>query len=238
MYECKHGKKKESKSKGKRPVQHTIKLDCNAKMRWYKRVSGEIILKDFICEHNHPCTEEFFDQDTAKIDTMGIKILETMISGRCRIKSMKIALAEAGIKLNSAQIRYQVKKLLGAPMDSENLQRLIDNVKAEGGHTAPFKYPDNKVRALTVTTRKMASAFLGSKPTVLQIDTTFGFDRSKHKLCAILYRNPSTGRGEIAMFGFLADETLESYEFVFQQFSDHLSNSPPIIIIDKVVFQQ
>ena len=56
----------------------------------------------------------------------------------------------------------------------------------------------------------MKLGYITSGATTIQVDTTFGYEASGHKLNAILYRNPETDRGEIAVLSFLADETEES----------------------------
>ena len=72
------------------------------------------------------------------------------------------------------------------------------------------------------------------------LDTTYGFETSGHKLNIILYHNPATNRGEICQIAIMADECLESYQFIFEQFKNSFRTDPLVIIIDKVfiVFKQ
>ena len=160
---------RKSRSEGKRPFQHTVKQECPAFIRFSKRVSGEIVLSSFSNSHNHPCSDSFYDQDTAKIDAKGLTLIETMLGGDCKVSHIKKSLAKEGINLNSNQIRYQVKKLIGAPMYMEKVNELLTNVKEDGGDVNTLNYIGGMVRVLTVTTQKMKNAFIGSKPTVVQI---------------------------------------------------------------------
>ena len=56
---------------------------------------------------------------------------------------------------------------------------------------------NDKVRVLSVQTQEMKRAYLGVKPDVVLIDTTFNFETSGYKMSAICYLNPVTNRGEI-----------------------------------------
>ena len=121
-------------------------------------------------------------------------------------------------------------------------------------------------------TSNMIRAFIGSKATVVQIDTTYRLgkglnkmqkiskniffpyypallttwvlnftyfwtlllEKSGYKLNALLYRNPVSGKGQVALLSFIADETAKSYEFALGSFDYLRNNNPPVIIIDKV----
>ena len=119
-------------------------------------------------------------------------------------------------------------------MDEERLQGFLKLVSDEGGDVKIDRFPDGKVRVLTVSTKKMKKGYVGANPTVVQVDTTFGLEQSGYKLNAILYRNPSTGRGEVAVLAFMADETAHSYTCAFHSFEYLLRSNPAVIIIDKV----
>lgn len=235
VYKCKHGMKRASESKGKRPLQRTVKKDCPASFRFYVRVSGETILTNVNMDHeNHAVSENIFAQDSAKADARAVAIIRQMLDGNCKVSNVKKALAAKGIHLFSNQIRYQIKKILGAPMNEEKLAELVKLVRDEGGHVQILRFPDGKIRVLSITTIKMKKGFIGSNPTVVQVDTTFGFERSGYKLNVILYRNPTTGKGEVAQVAFMADETLESHNFAFSGFKGIVNCDPAVIVIDKV----
>jgi hypothetical protein len=54
-YECKHGTKRKQKcKKNARPIQHSIKFDCKAFVRFSRRVSGIIILTSYSLDHTTP----------------------------------------------------------------------------------------------------------------------------------------------------------------------------------------
>ena len=139
-----------------------------------------------------------------------------------------------GIYLTQKQIRYQVKKNKNGQEDSEKLNAFLQKISNEGGSVKVQKYIDGNVRCLSVSTSKMIKGFRGSHAEVVQIDTTFGLENSGHKLVAILYRNGSTGKGEVAQCSFIADETQESYEFALGSLDYLREHQPAVIIIDKV----
>ena len=179
LYKCKHGPKRKSRSEGKRPDQKTVKLDCPAFIRFYTKDSGITTLNTFNVEHeNHAISEDIFNQDTAKADTKALEIIKQMLDGNCRVANIKNALTAKGIYLSQAAIRYQIKKMIGAPMEEKELSGFIKMVRDEGGDVNLDRYEDGKIRVLNIITKKMKNGFIGSKPTVVQIDNTFGFEES------------------------------------------------------------
>ena len=56
-------------------------------------------------------------------------------------------------------------------------------------------------------------------------------EKSGYKLNALLYRNPVSGKGQVALLSFIADETAKSYEFALGSFNYLRNNNPPVIII-------
>ena len=87
-------------------------------------------------------------------------------------------------QFNNREKYHQVflRQILGAPMDEEKLAELLRVVKEEGGDVIILRFPDGKVRVLSITTAKMKKAYLGADPTVVQIDTTFGVENAGYKL--------------------------------------------------------
>ena len=136
--------------------------------------------------------------------------------------------------MTSKQIRYQIHKQKDGQKNSERLNIYLQNITNEGGSVKVCKYQDDNVKCLSISTSKMIKGLVGSHAEVIQIDTTFGLENSGHKLAAILYRNGSTGKGEVASLSFLADETKESYEFALGSIDYLLQHPPAVIIIDKV----
>ena len=235
LYRCRHGKKRTSECTGKRVIQRTVKKDCDAFIRFYVRASGETVLTDFNVDHkNHAINQTVYTQDTAKADETTTEIIKQMMDGNCKIGNIKKALAYKNIYLTYHQIRYQIQQIIGSPMHEEKLAELIKDVREAGGNVDLKRFPDGKVQVLTITTAKMKRAYCGAKPTVVQIDTTFGLESSGYKLNAVLYRNPTTGKGEVVHLAFMADETADSYFFALTGFQGITKHSPLVILIDKV----
>ena len=94
----------------------------------------ETVLTDINLTHeNHAINEEVFEQDSAKADDQAREIIKQMLDGNCRVINIKQALRAKGIHLSSDQIRYQIKQIVGAPVDEEKLAELLQVVKDEGG---------------------------------------------------------------------------------------------------------
>ena len=189
MYSCKHGIKRKSESTGKRVIQRSVKKNCPAYIRFYVRKSGETVLKKFNVNHeNHYVNENIFIKDVAKADDEALTIIRNMMDGNCKVGNIKRALAKNGVYLSWDQVRYQVRLILGEPMNEEKLSGFVKLVRDEGGNVEILRFPDEKIQIFTITTVKMERAFIGSNPSVVQVDTTFGFERSGYILNANIFQ--------------------------------------------------
>ena len=235
IFSCKHGKKRPSTSSGKRPIQATVKKNCNAFIRFYVRVGGEVVLTDFNVTHNdHEINNDIFLQDYSKATPHSVEIIQQMMDGKSKIGNMETRLNSEGVYMSKKQIRYQVDKILGRDFDINKLGPFLKRIVEDGGNVKIDRYPDEKVRVLSISTKEMMQGYISSGVTTIQVDTTFGFDHSGHKLNAVLYRNPNSDRGEVAVLSFLADETAHSYEIALSSFEYMLRHAPAVILIDKV----
>ena len=108
VYCCKHGKKRKSRSQGKKPIQSTVRKNCPVHLTFYARKNGQVVLKSFDLDHeNHPVSQEVYKQDTAKIDEKASNIIEDMLThGRCKLANIKNSLTAKGYSVSTDQIRY------------------------------------------------------------------------------------------------------------------------------------
>ena len=236
VYVCKHGARRKSRSLNVRPNQSTVKLGCGAQINFYRRMNGTYSLTKFTEEHaNHEVSEEVFQQDTAKVGDKNDELIKTLMEGNSKPGQIADVIEKRhGERFNSRQVRYRMKQLLGPNKENEELEELLTSIEAEGGRVRVLRDDQEHVRCLTIATSDMVSAFRGSNPSVVNIDTTFKFENSGHKLCAAAYLNPVTGNGEIAQFMFLADECDETYQFAYDSFKDLCLQDPPVLLVDKV----
>lgn len=118
--------------------------------------------------------------------------------------------------------------------DSLQLQNFLEGLDEAGGQVHNEVDADGNVSVLFVSSRVMKEAFLKSSCTTLQVDTSFDFDASKYKLCAICYLNPTNNRAELGALAFLAEETAVNFRSAFKFFKDMCAESPPsVFIVDK-----
>lgn len=241
IYVCKHGAERKQTGRNRRPHQHSVKFGCKSYVRFYKRASGEIALTSFSEDHDtqYPShiSEEIFrrDTDTNKVGEEEENLVQTLMDANCRAGQIKKMLeSKKHLKLTTSAVSYRMKKLKGDDHYDEELTAFLTEVEEEGGHVHKLVNGDGTVRVLTITTSQMRQAFLKSKPTVIQVDSTFNFETSGYKLSCIVYLNPVTGKGEVAQLAFLEDEGEEAYKFTFSMFKKTILNqNPGVIIVDK-----
>ena len=237
LFECKHGKKRDSESLGKRPNQATVKMNCTAHFRFYVRASGETVLKSFNLMHiNHEVNELLYKRDTAKVDNVALDTIKDMLNGKTKMIHMKNALESKGIHLTSDQIRYTIDNILKEPMNiqSDKLASFLESIKDDGGDVNIQFSDSGTVKVIQISTRIMKKGFIDAKPSCVQIDTTHDTNDSGYKLSFMVYKNGSTGKGEVASMAFMHNESEDSYRFAFSSFEVLLHYRPSVILIDKV----
>ena len=235
LYQCKHGPSRRSACRGKRPHVHTIKLECEAVVRFCIR-EGFVVLDRFSEYHNHPVSEALYKRDTGKISEEDDELIESLLNANCSPAQIRKCLKEEKNKLVTIRaISYIITKRNSKTKarEEDDLNEFLSCVRKEGGKLNKMENMDGTVRALTITTSVMKSSFQKTRPSVIQVDTTHNIESSGFKLSAIVYYHPVTGKGEVAQLGFIEDESKDVYLFVFHQLKQLLVDDPPIIIIDK-----
>ena len=74
---------------------------------------------------NIAINEKVFVQDSAKADDRAREIIKQMLDGNCRVINIKQALRAKGIHLSSVQICYQIKQIVGVPVDKKKSGRAV-----------------------------------------------------------------------------------------------------------------
>ena len=194
IFECVHGKKRKSNSRGARAVTHSKKLGCEARICFYTRVSrggrpGVTTLTGLNLKHEgHPTSDGIFQLDTAKVDTEAATIIKDLSDVGCSVPHIRSALRSKNHLLSAGQIRYHLSKLKDiCPKDEEELKCFLRNVRATGGSVNILKNKRGNIQAVQVTTAAMKKAYNGCRPDSIQVDTTFNLESSKYKVNAVLF---------------------------------------------------
>ena len=212
-------------------------MNCESHFRFYVRASGETVLKSFNLTHtNHEVNELIYKRDTTKVDDVALDTIKDMLNGKTKMIHMKNALESKGISLSSDQIRYTIDNILKEPLNiqSDKLASLLNSIKDDGGDVNIQFSDSSTVKVLQISTRIMKKGFMDAKPSCLQIDTTHDTNDSGYKLSFMVYKNGTTGKGEVASIAFMLNESEDSYRFAFSSFESLLRHKPSVILIDKV----
>ena len=187
-------------------------------------------------EHTHPISSDLFHQDKDKIEQNHEELIQTLMSSYVKPGQIKNTLNEReGLVVSVNHVRYKMKQLAGPNTNQEKLNHFLKQVKDDGGNiNVMLEEKTEEVLVLTVTTAKMRAGFQASDPGVVNLDTTYNFERASYKLNAVLYLNPTSGKGEVAQFCFMADECDKSYNFCFESLKQICIRSPPVFMVDKV----
>ena len=66
------------------------------------------------------------------------------------------------------------------------------------------------MKALFITSQKMKSAFRAANPTLIQLDTSFEFEKARYKVAAFCYLDPNSDKTEIAAYAMMSEESVLS----------------------------
>ena len=237
---CKHARERKSRSKGLRPNLHVNYLGCNAKIILYKsQKPGNSTLKvtqSNLDHENHIIDENVYKYNNIQVSQEEedlIKVLAEANTKPSRIQ--KVILKRHKKKIGLKKLRNLVGKIVPKDDDvsRQDFEKYLDGVDNDGGVVEWDTDADGSINALFITTYKMKAAFENSDPPVIQLDTSFNFDKAQYKLAAFVYLDPTTGLSEIAALAFISQETANVFEYILGKFARMCSSHDMIFLIDK-----
>lgn len=179
-FECKHhGKCRARRCSGKNNLQRVNDLACDARVLFYKRKCGNIVLTSFCEAHSHPVTEAMYRRDTDKIEEPDKELVKTLKNAGCKPAQIRRRLREEqDTRVTVAAVRRAIKLMDGGTDKVKEFNQFLD-AELEKGSTINYAlFPDGKLRYLTISTRKMKEAYRSTDPAAVQADTTFNFESS------------------------------------------------------------
>ena len=243
---CKHSVHRDSKSKGKREILSYNYLGCPVKIRMYKSQKGDEIgvvkVTAVDLSHNHSTSKEIFEAENVNFTEDEKELIGTLKAANAKPSQIKRVLLERSKKNVTIQsLKNLVRKISPVETDEssrEVFEKFLENTEIEGGEVEWIDDKDGKMKALFITSRKMKSAFRSSNPTLIQLDTSFEFDRSRYKVAAFCYLDTNSDKTEIAAFAMMSEESTKCFDFILQQFSKICIRQDLMFIIDKDFTEQ
>ena len=137
-------------------------------------------------------------------------------------------------KVTIQKLKNLINKLSPAnPETDEKLAQFLESTENDGGIIEWLTDDDGTMKSLFITSSKMKSAFRSSNPTLIQLDTSFEFEKARYKVAAFCYLDANSDKTEIAAFGFLSQESESCFRFIFEQFAKVCIRQDIIFITDK-----
>ena len=236
MFYCKHGVHRNSKSNGTRVNQHYNYLACSARIRLYRGVNSSCFkVTKADLEHNHPITKEFYESQNVNITDAEKDLITTLQAANAKPSQIKRVLYEKSHKKVTIQkLKNLINKLSPAnPETDEKLVNFLESTENDGGIIEWLTDDDGTMKSLFITSSKMKSAFRSSNPTLIQLDTSFEFEKARYKVAAFCYLDANSDKTEIAALGLLCQESESCFRFIFEQFAKICIRQDIIFITDK-----
>ena len=238
---CKHGHERKSDSKGLRRNLHYNFVGCKAKINMYKsQVNGSTSLSitSLILDHNgHMVNEDIYNRENVHITDEEQELIKTLAGANTKPSQMKRILQEKFNKrVKIKKIQNLITKIL-PPENPEEAKKAFESflceVEKKGGNVEWEIDPDQTIKTMFITSSRMKSAFRNTNPPVVQLDTSFNFEKAQYKIAALVYLDPNTSKTEIAAFAVMAQETASSFEFVLSNFSKICVRQDLVFLVDK-----
>ena len=241
VVKCKHGVHRVTTSKDLRPHTHFNYIGCKAQINFYKsQKPGATSLKvtKVNLEHNdHEINEDVYNHKNVKIteeDEELIKLLANAKTKPSRIQ--KVLLSKNKKRVTIKKLKNVVAKI-STPENKEEsavkFEDFLDEVENGGGVIEWETDADGSIKTLFITSSRMKTAFRNNNPPVVQLDTSFNFDKALYKVAAFVYLDPNTNLSEIAAFSLMSQESSSSFEFILGIFSKMCIRQDLIFLIDK-----
>ena len=243
---CKHSVHRDSKSKSKREILSYNYLGCPAKIRMYKSQKGEEVgsvrVTAVDLEHNHSTSKEIFESENVNFTEDEKDLITTLKAVNAKPSQIKAVILDRSKKNVTIQrLKNLVRKM--SPVEDEDISReafeiFLKSTEIEGGEIEWIDDKDGKMCSLFITSHKMKSAFRSANPTLIQLDTSFEFDKARYKVAAYCYLDTNSDKTEIAAFGMMAEESTKCFDFILYQFSKICVRQDLMFIIDKDFTEQ
>jgi hypothetical protein len=192
---CRHGRKRDLESKGKRPFQRFNYLGCGAKITCYKSSnSTKVKVTSVKLDHNHEVSADTFPFTELNEHEVEVRPIADLHEANCKISEIaRVVKNKFDKAVSNQKIRNLVRKISPIEVnDCNNLQKFLENIEEESVIVDYTLDVDGQVSMLFVSSYAMRHAFLQSSCTTIQIDTSFNFDASKYKL-DVQYSSVSSG---------------------------------------------
>ena len=115
----------------------------------------------------------------------------------------------------------------------EEFETFMDNIEEGGGVIDWIDDSDGRMKALFITSCKMKAAFRSCNPPLIQMDTSFNFEKARYKVAAFCYLDTNSDRTEVAAYAFMSEESTECFDFVLMQLSKLSCRQDMTFLIDK-----
>ena len=231
LIKCSHGIARKSKSIGKRPHQHYNFIGCCASITMYKSVIGSVKITQVNLAHSHAPNLSA----TSTLTPDEEHLVTNLRSANAQTSQIKRVLSEKYQKTFTTQKLRNLMSKLKPPgaSDDTTLETFLLQIDDEGGKIEYDTCANGDIKTLFVASKTMIDSFSSSDPPLIQVDLSFDVDKARYKIAAFCYLNPTTNKTEIAAIAYTADETAESLDFIFQNFSVLCANPDKIFIVDK-----
>lgn len=227
----------------RRPMQSVNFTGCSFRINLGRyRNTGMYKIGKCVLEHSgHPIGLDYYATYSIKkyLDPQR-EMIEQLVRSNAPSRAIAETLKEnTGGNVRRKDVENFKRSILTAADISSDYSRFCDSIQSFqfGGFTGTVHHlVDNtgKVAAAFFCTAQMQFHLVQCQPKLVQMDSTFGVDKNRYKVSAVVYHNSGTNLTEVGAIFFVNKETKENYRFVLQLFRELFV--PEYFLVDKDLF--
>ena len=158
-------------------------LDCKARIALYKsKKYGNLKVTQVSLEHNHRVDKISYDLQKTNLSTEDLEMVKDLAGAQLKPSQIKRVLKQKSKVVTHKKLKNLIDKLKLATDDSEkrgeeSFEEFLTNIESDGGIIEYEDDPDGTVKSFFLTCNRMKEAFKSSNPQVVQLDTSFDFEK-------------------------------------------------------------
>lgn len=241
LYACPHGIQRKISSTGQRPKQNVLFCDCRANIYINEqRISRKWVVTSLNEVHTGHMTGPDVYGTYLNVRKMSPEdedfLMNLHSAGAANRCSASVLSQRNGNIYKTQDIYNKIEKLKNLDLQSGGFEKGLYQIEEEGGTVLLEEDEWDKTDVLFIQLKQWHDDIEIAKPTVFQLDSTFGTNRQGYKLNVPVYKSSTTGMYEVAGLMFMATENQENVEKCMSFFKEtltHLGNQDVYFFVDK-----
>ena len=228
LFVCPHGVNRKSKSTGVRPKQNVMFTNCSARINIYEQADSNVWIVTYM---NNVHTGHLVGRDVygtystvRKLYCEDEKFMMDLHGAGASNRCIARVLSDKTNKLYDTKFVYNsVQNNIIGRLGAGGFVNDLKEIEENGGTVEKWEDEHGRIDVLFIQLGEWQVDIVKTRPSLFQLDTTFGTNKEGYKLHVPIYKSRLTGRYEAAGLLFMATENQDNTEKGLTWFKESLS---------------